>query len=176
MDWADGPATWKQLRYLSHFGYKPDHALTKSEANELICRFGGHPEVAVAVTESPHQEHTQPITAYDLRLTAQAAAKTLAAAGPHPTEKCQGDAARAHAVRQEFWVDTCRDPAKTLLASRQAHTFYQKFGCRFFAPTPKQVQSILEALDSAIPAWDRDNPEMFYRTLELNFPELLRHH
>jgi len=39
-----------------------------------------------------------------------------------------------------------------------------------------QVQSILEALDSALPAWDRDSPEMFYRTLELNFPELLRHH
>ncbi len=178
MNWTDGPATWKQLKYLSHFGYKPDHTLTKSEAIELIRRFGGNPEVAVTVTESqpslPEQLHS--VTAYDLRLTAQTVRRALAEAGPSPAEKLGRDAARALADRQEFWVDTCRDPNKTPVASAEAQSLYQKFGCRFSAPTFKQVQSILDALDSALPTWDRDHPGMFYRTLELNFPELLKPH
>src|SRR5881396_2522809 len=165
MNWTDGPATWKQLKYLSHFGYKPDHALTKSEAIELIRGFGGQPEAAVTVAENQPHGNLQQITAHDLRLTAQAATRALAEASSRPTERFQRDAAAAVANRQQFWVDTCRDPAKILVASMQAHSLYQKFGCRFVAPTLKQVQSILDALDSAMPAWDRDHPEMFYRTL-----------
>jgi hypothetical protein len=36
------------------------------------------------------------------------------------------------------------------------------------------VQEILDALDSAMPAWEREHPALFYQTLELNFPHLLR--
>jgi hypothetical protein len=52
--------------------------------------------------------------------------------------------------------------------------FYRKFGCAFEAPSHRQVEEILSALDSAIPLWDRDHPELFYRTLELNHPELIK--
>jgi hypothetical protein len=37
-----------------------------------------------------------------------------------------------------------------------------------------QVQHILDALDAALPNWEREHPDLFYKTLELNFPELLR--
>jgi hypothetical protein len=36
------------------------------------------------------------------------------------------------------------------------------------------VQVVLEALDAAMPLWDRDHPELFYQALELNFPQLVR--
>ena len=51
---------------------------------------------------------------------------------------------------------------------------YRKFGCRYDPPTQRQVQEILEALDPAMPFWDRDHPELFFQTLELNHPGLLR--
>jgi len=174
MDWTDGPATWKQLRYLSHFGYKPDQALTKSEAIDLIRRFGGQPENVVHIAPTPAATQVQQVTAYDLRQNVQKIRQTIAEAGRLATEQLQHLAAAALAKRQQFWIDTCHDPIKTLSPSTQAHTLYQKFGCRFVAPTVRQVQSILDALDSAMLYWDRDNPEIFYRTLELNFPELVR--
>ena len=52
---------------------------------------------------------------------------------------------------------------------------YMKYGCRFVPPTHDQVQEVLDALDAASPVWDLDNTQLFYQTLELNFPELVRH-
>jgi hypothetical protein len=57
-------------------------------------------------------------------------------------------------------------------ACGQVLDFYRKYGCQFEAPSHKHVQEVLSALDPAVPAWDRDHPELFYQTLELNFPEL----
>ena len=51
---------------------------------------------------------------------------------------------------------------------------YQKHGCRFAVPSRQQVQDVLDALDAAMPVWEKEHPELFYQTLELNFPELLR--
>jgi len=76
--------------------------------------------------------------------------------------------------RQQFWIDTCRDVIEMRVASTSVLDLHQKYGCRFLTPSFAQVQQILDALDSAIPFWDRDHRELFYRTLELNFPELLR--
>ena len=76
--------------------------------------------------------------------------------------------------RQQFWMDTCRDVREMRTASPQALELHQQHGCLFFVPALQQVQFVLDALDSALPGWDRDHPELFYRTLELNFPELLR--
>jgi len=174
MNWIDGPATWKQIRYLSHFGYKPDHALTKSEAIDLIRRFGGQPEAVETIPQTEAPPPMQSATAYDLRLTAQKTKQAVTEAGRLATERLHQEAAAALAKRQQYWIETCHDAGRTQLASAQAHTLYQKFGCTFVAPTLKQVQNILDALDSAMPFWDRDHPEVFYRTLELNFPELLR--
>jgi hypothetical protein len=36
------------------------------------------------------------------------------------------------------------------------------------------VKAVLDALDGAMPLWDKEHPELFYQTLEINFPELVR--
>ncbi len=77
--------------------------------------------------------------------------------------------------RQEFWTDTCREMTKMLHSSGSVIDLYRKFGCRFCEPTREQVLEVLSALDSAMPQWDVLHPELFYQTLELNFPELVRH-
>ncbi len=78
------------------------------------------------------------------------------------------------ADRQKFWVDTCREAARAHKGSPRVLEFYQKYGCRFSVPSIQQVRDVLEALDAALPTWEQQHPELFYRTLELNFPELLR--
>jgi len=78
-------------------------------------------------------------------------------------------------ARLEFWEDTCREVTEMRLASKQVIDLYREYGCRFCAPSHSQVQNVLDALDSAAPRWEKDHPELFYQTLELNFPELVRH-
>jgi hypothetical protein len=56
----------------------------------------------------------------------------------------------------------------------EVQELYKHHGCRFQWPNGEQTQEVLDALDSAMPDWDRDHPELFYQTLELNFPELVR--
>lgn len=77
--------------------------------------------------------------------------------------------------RQEFWVDTCREITHMHGTCKQTIDLYRKFGCRFCEPTRDQVSEVLTALDAAMPQWDTLHPELFYQTLELNFPELVRH-
>ena len=76
--------------------------------------------------------------------------------------------------RQEFWADTCREMREMRLGSQQIIDLYRKFGCRFCTPTLEQAQHVIGALDTAVPAWETTYPELFYQTLELNFPELVR--
>src|SRR5512133_1064643 len=75
--------------------------------------------------------------------------------------------------RVEFWIDTCRDVSAMRSGSHEVIELYRNYGCRFFEPGQSQVQNVLEALDSAIPLWEKTHPELFYQTLELNFPELV---
>lgn len=77
--------------------------------------------------------------------------------------------------REEFWADTCREITQMQLGSQKVIELYRKYGCRFCAPTREQVQHVLNALDSAISSWELNHPELFYQTLELNYPELVRH-
>jgi len=77
--------------------------------------------------------------------------------------------------RDEFWVDTCREVTRMKLGSQKVIELYRQFGCRFCTPTREQVHHVLSALDAAIRSWETDHPELFYQTLELNFPELVRH-
>lgn len=77
-------------------------------------------------------------------------------------------------ARVEFWADTCREVTDMRVASKEVIDQYRKYGCRFCAPTHSQVQNVLEALDAAMPHWEKDHAELFYQTLELNFPELIR--
>ena len=76
--------------------------------------------------------------------------------------------------REEFWADTCRETTQMQHATHEVCELYRKFGCRFCAPGRQQVQYVLDALDSAVAGWDKDHPELFYQTLELNYPELVK--
>src|SRR5512133_151119 len=78
------------------------------------------------------------------------------------------------AARQQFWLDTCRADTEGSSASVHALEFFHHYGAHFFAPTWEEVQEVLDALDRAMPWWDKDHPELFYEALRINFPSLLR--
>lgn len=80
----------------------------------------------------------------------------------------------AQRERQQFWIDTCRDPREARAAAKQVAELHRQHGWRFLSPTADQVQSVLEALDCALPTWDQDHPGLFFQTLEMNFPGVLR--
>jgi hypothetical protein len=173
MDWQNEPATWKQLRYLRQHGYKPDRHLTKTAAAELIQSLGG--EIAPAVPVPPIIVHqTAKKDALALKEELQNAARAVSEARRENLQMAQQDLAIAISRRQMFWIDTCRDPTRMQAACGQILEFYRKYGCQFEAPSHKQVQEVLSALDTAVPEWDQDHPDLFYQTLELNFPELLK--
>ena len=174
MNWTDQPATWKQLRYLKRVGFKPDHALTKTEASELIAKFGGPAEQLASVAAPPVAQGTSKPEAYQLRLLVEEAKQRVAEAEPFARTNAELNLALAVSKRQRFWADTCCNPTQMQAASGQVVDFYRRFGCRFDTPTCKAVQEILDALDSAMPTWERDHPALFYQTLELNFSHLLR--
>jgi hypothetical protein len=76
--------------------------------------------------------------------------------------------------REDFWADTCREITQMQHASHEVVELYRKFGCRFCTPGRQHVQYVLTALDSAAAGWDKEHPELFYQTLELNYPELVK--
>lgn len=173
MDWQNEPATWKQLRYLRQQGYKPDRHLTKTAAAELIQSIGGPvvsapPEPEIVVQPLLKQD------AYLLRQAVEQAAQGVLEAAADRMASAQQDLAIAISKRQMFWIDTCRDPTRMQAACGQVLEFYRKYGCQFEAPSNRQVQEVLSALDAAVPSWDREHPLLFYQTLELNFPQLVK--
>jgi len=87
----------------------------------------------------------------------------------------QTDAAVVLLDREEFWANTCREITEMQHPSQPAIDLYRKHGCRFFAPGRQQIQYVLSALDAAVTGWEKEHPELFFQTLELNYPELVRH-
>jgi len=173
MNWTDQPATECQISHLRQFGYAPDHPLTKGEAAHLISDFEENPEAARTLTMRGVREATKD-EAHALRATVEAAKRAAAEGKGDQAEKAESELGLAVAKRQVFWVNTCRDPSQMQSPSLQVFDLYRTYGCRFLAPTHEQAQEILDALDAASPLWDRDYPQLFYQTLELNFPELRR--
>jgi hypothetical protein len=172
MNWSNEPATESQLSRLKQLGYSAECPLTKGEAAYLIKSLEEQPQGA-GEAGNPHQiaKHM----AYALRLTVEHTRRALAEAATDQTERLQHSLALAIARRREFWTDTCRDLAQMRSPSAPVMDLYMKYGCRCVPPAPGQVQEVLDALDAASPAWDRESAELFYQTLELNFPELVRH-
>ncbi len=76
--------------------------------------------------------------------------------------------------RVQFWTDACREAMEMQAPCPQVLELHRRHGCRFCVPSPRQVEYILDALDAALPDWDREHPGLFFTTLELNYPELLR--
>jgi hypothetical protein len=77
--------------------------------------------------------------------------------------------------REEFWADTCRETTQMQHATPEVLELYRKYGCRFCTPGRLQIQYVLNALDSAVAGWEKEHPELFFQTMELNYPELVRH-
>lgn len=160
MNAAFEPATELQLNQLRRFGHEPDRPLSRQEAAQLLFELEHrpHPENSFAIPQQTEHE------AFHLRKVVE------------QEKQAQADGPLKAAIlrRQDFWVDTVREPPKMHLGWPQIIDLYRAQGCRFFDPTHEQVQEILDALDMALPYWDRDHPELFYQTLELNFPDLVR--
>jgi hypothetical protein len=116
------------------------------------------------------EREQKPVEAFSLRMTVENAHRRLCA-------ERTSSARMAHEVavvrRRQFWSDTCRKPSEMRMRSAQALSLHRSYGCRFSSPSLQQVQGVLNALDGALPSWERDHPELFFQTLELNFPELL---
>ncbi len=195
MDWPDDPATEQQLIHLKRFGFVVTRPLTLTEAARLIRQYQRNPSRSPVleepkpqlVAEKPSAPPAAPVhlaaengisestrmQAYHLHTSVERAQKAMSVNPGGPNVRA--DLVSATTQRQQFWNDTCRDVREMHVPSVQVCELYQNFGCRFVAPTLAQAQEVLEALDGAMPLWDRDHPELFYQTLELNFPQLLRH-
>lgn len=169
------PATESQLNIIRQFHYEPDHPLTRLEAAQIIGNLRRHkdpraaPGIIHSVTQPPASDP------HRLRLLVGNARQAVASALPSHLAECELVLANAIQKRQDFWLNTCREPLQMQSHSEQVWGLYMKHGCRFVEPTREQVQEVLDALDSALRDWDQDHPELFYQTLELNFPGLIRH-
>lgn len=198
MFWDDEPATEQQLMHLRNAGYEATHPLTRTDAARLIREFRRNPARALAMTvpasvpsalpqSRPPAPEPAPLPpafgtheiseatrmhAFKLRGAVEAAQRALAV---HPdAPNVRADSVSTVTARREFWLDTCREFKEMHTASMQVLELYQRYGCRFFAPNAQQTQELLDALDGASPAWDRDHPELFYQALELNFPHMVK--
>jgi len=184
MDWPDEPASEQQVVRLKNLGCVPTAHLTMTEAARLIRQYqkllrqtGNSLKSPATDAPASHQaginvsESARNI-AHRLHETA-ANAKHAMAVAPEAAN-VRADLVSSTAARVEFWLDTCREIREMQIASVQVYELHHDYGHRLFAPTREQVQEILDALDVAIPSWDKENPELFYKTLELNFPNLVR--
>ncbi len=175
MNWADEPATETQLNHLSRLGHRPGYSLTKGEASRLINWFEQRHTTLSPPDVGTARDKGEP-EAYLLRLAVASVKRAAPLPQPDEAQPPPTELEQATARRQAFWIDTCREATQMRLASTQVLEFYQQYGCRFSTPKPAEAQQILDALDSAMPCWDLSHPALFYQTLELNFPELVRHH
>lgn len=201
MDWKEEPATQQQLLRLQEYGFVPTFPLTVTQAARLIRQYK-HPHPAAppsTTTKTQTLERERPAVqapaklarepsapipvgrisesarghAFQLRLTVEVTEGALAQNPDRPGGKA--DVHSAVSARQRFWLDTCRDGFDLQAACAQAIEFHDHYGLHFFPPTWDEVAEVLAALDDGMPGWDQDHPELFYETLRLNFPSLLRH-
>jgi hypothetical protein len=202
MNWTDDPATEKQLVQLRSLGFTVVRPLTCTEAARLIRQYQRNPLRASAPPSSPDPpdppsgfDPLAPAPRFDpspesmtgsqgsisdstkmevhrLRAAVEDARRVMTLTPDAPNARA--DFASNTTRRQEFWLDTCREVKEMQIGSVQVFELYQRYGCRLYGPSRPQVQEVLDALDSAMPLWDRDHPELFYQTLELNFPELVK--
>jgi hypothetical protein len=173
MNWTEQPATESQIRHLHEFGYAPDHPLNRDEAARLLHELETSMQVKTAVNRpgGAAGPPTSQQTAFDFhaRVRSLSSGGEGDGVGIHHSEWAVGEAVRR---RQQFWMDSCREPALMQHRSPQAVELYMKHGCLFVTPSAEQVQEILDALDASMQCWDRDYPQLFFQTLELNFPNL----
>jgi hypothetical protein len=171
MNATNEPATEQQISFLNHCGCAVDSALTRSDAANLIKQVRERAGQGVGVAaQSAGQSASR--GGYYLGKVLEEGNLAVADQGSALPPRTAGSALER---RREFWLDTCREMTEMHSASPQVMELYQKHGCRFAVPTHEEVQEVLDALDSALKNWEQEHPELFFQTLELNFPELVKH-
>ena len=171
MNWREEPATEKQIKYLAGFGYVTDRPLSKGEASDLISKFSADRDEA---EQERSFEEDQKHRAFRIHQQLEESLGELAKAQRGEIRDWKEDVVALTRARIDFWKNTFRDIVDLEDFCEQTVNLSTDFGYRFKMPTTKQIQSILDALDKAWPVWDQDKPQLFFETLELNFPELLR--
>ncbi len=159
MDRREQPATDIQIKRLQQLGHQADRLLTREEAAHCIREIESHRALP---------------RAFELRKELESVRLALAGALAEEEQALETRLEELKSVRRDYWIDSCREPAQMRDASNQVLGLYMKYGCRFTVPSFEQVQEVLDALDSVMPTWDAEHQELFYGTLELNFPELIR--
>ena len=195
MDWAEDPATEQQIAQLKKLGFAMARPLSLTEAASLIRQYkkrasrpAGYVQThdpgpglpGAALPPPPRASPAERSSPDTMAMVAGApppaqpirARRLIPLRGPDPAEQANVEATRAR--RLEFWLDTFREMKDMRVSSAQVYELRQRHGHRYFKPNSDQVQDILQALDEGMPGWERDCPEVFYQTLELNFPGLLR--
>lgn len=177
MNWKDAPATECQLTHLRQLGYDAKAGLTKGEAIRLINRLESGLKPVTVTEPSAWLEQAireNPKSAHQLRRDVEEARGKVQEALAHETCECEERLKQAIAARQDFWTDVFRGVSSGRGSSERVHSLYMQHGCRYVVPSRHQIQEILDALDGAMPYWDLDHEELFFKTLELNFPEVRR--
>lgn len=189
MDWPDEPASEQQVMHLRNLGVAATQHLTMTAAARLIRQYQRNLRHAIPASSSHPIAGPASALHCEAKMEggvsesarnmaqrlheASANAKHAIAVSPQ-APNARADFATASVTRLEFWLDTCRDLREMQVASVQVYELHHDYGHRLFAPTREQTQEILDALDAAMPLWDKEHPELFYETLELNFPNLVR--
>ena len=190
MDWQEEPATNQQLLRLQQYGFVQTCPLTVTQAARLIRQYSKRPPPGGAIQAGPNPAPVQRsdalitvdpvgtlseaarLHAFQLRVAVLTAEKTVREDPERPGVRA--DLRSCISARQQFWMDTCRDIKDLQKVSVHALEFYQYLGGRYFPPSWEEVQEVLDALDGAMPGWEKEHPELFYETLKLNFPSLMR--
>ena len=159
MDRSEQPATDIQIKRLQQLGHQASRLLRREDAAQLIREIESH----IALPR-----------AFELRKELESVKLALVGALSEEEPELQTRLEELKRMRREYWIDSCSEPAQMRDASNQVLGLYMKYGCRFTVPSFEQVQEVLDALDSVMPTWDAEHQELFYGTLELNFPELIR--
>jgi hypothetical protein len=159
MDRSEQPATEIQLKRLHQLGHHASQLLSREEASRLIREM---------------EDHKGLTRAFELRKQLEHMRLALCGALREEEAMLESQLEELRTMRREYWINSCREPAQMHDASNHVLTLYMKYGCRFTTPSFEQAQEVLDALDAAMTTWDAEHPELFYRTLELNFPELLK--
>ncbi len=193
MNWADEPATEQQVAQLRTLGFNLARPLTLTEAANLIRQYKRQrshrvPPVALQnremeqatanVSVSPNPPAPKDLPRRRFELCTHPPQQVPGAAG-HVGDACPSpasvqDSGSPDAPRVDFWLDIFREVKDMRVASVKVFELRLKHGAHFLLPSREQAQDILDALDNALPNWERDNPEFFFQTLELNFPELIQ--
>lgn len=100
---------------------------------------------------------------------------------PDNLKDAQDDLKFRVSSRVKFWKATFKEDwvlgdeeADLIDFSDTIDRLYSEYGRYFKVPTNKQITEILEALDTALPDWDKNQPHSFYSTLKASFPEGVR--